>query len=239
MKNKVIIIGIVFVLLVSFLGLTSAEKINIDLENNYIPGENIDFKIILYNDNNEKIDGFLDFKIQNYYTDIVKEGKVSSGEIINFELPENSVRGLWKITAYYESIEKEGWFNVIELEKAEIKLQRDNLIVTNVGNIPYRKPISIGIGDHYETALIGLEVGQTKQIKLTAPEGNYDISVSDGTEENTFDIRGVPLTGNVIGLEGGVNGFWKRYPMVGLFLGVLMLVVLVIFGLKAYKKFSG
>ena len=101
MKNKVIIIGIAFVLLVSFLGVASAEKINIDLENNYIPGENIDFKIILYNDNNEKIDGFLDFKIQNYYTDVVKEGKVSSGELINFELPGNSVRGLWKITAYY------------------------------------------------------------------------------------------------------------------------------------------
>ena len=37
------------------------EKIKIESKNNYFPGETVEFKITLYNDNNEKISGNLNF----------------------------------------------------------------------------------------------------------------------------------------------------------------------------------
>jgi hypothetical protein len=217
----------------------SAEKIDIEVDNNYAPGEEVNFKIVLYNDDNEKIDGKLNYNVRNYYTEIIEEGVIDSGKSRTLELPENAIRGLWKINADYNVIKKDVWFNVGELEKAEISLEGNKLIITNVGNVQYKKGISISIGDHSETALVGLEIGRTKEILLTAPEGEYDIFVSDGTEENTLEFNGVSLTGNVVGLEKMKgNGFWNKYPMVSLFLGALVLVVIIVAGLKIKKEYG-
>jgi len=229
-------IFIIFIFFISS-GIVFAEKIDIVVGNSYFPGEDVEFKAVLYNDNNEKIDGSLGFKVQDYYTNIVKEGIVSSGEKINLKLPENAIRGLWKITVMFGDIKKEEWFDVGELEKAEIKLEGSNLIITNIGNVFYRKPISISIGDHSETALVRLAIGETKKIRLTAPEGVYDIFVSDGTKENTLEFKGIPLTGKVIGLEKVNDSFWKGYPVVSLFLGVLGLVIIIVAGLKVYNYY--
>ncbi len=176
--------------------------------------------------------------VQNYYTELIQEGSAGSGEEMTLSLSENAVKGLWKITANFEGVEGNAWFNVAELEKAEIKLENSNLIITNIGNVYYRKPISISIGDHSETAIVRLGVGQTKEIKLTAPEGEYNVVVSDGTDDNTFEISGVSLTGNVVGLEKVGSNFWKDYPMVSLFLGALVAVVVIVGGLKIRERFN-
>ena len=64
----------------------------------------------------------------------------------------------------------------------------DTLLVTNVGNVPYRKAIQIVIGNEIEIKELNLEVGQSKQFRLLAPDGDYKISVTDGSW-NTFPIR--------------------------------------------------
>ena len=53
----------------------------------------------------------------------------------------------------------------MELEKALITLDGETIIVKNVGNVPYRKPIQILIGEFEETALVPLGIGETKEIK--------------------------------------------------------------------------
>ena len=234
---------VLFLILIIFsIGLIYAENIGIEIIENkelFVPGEEINFKVTLYDNNTNKIDGEMSFEIQDYYADIINQGKVNSGEKVNFIISDGAYRGNWRINVYYNEIRVEEWFNVGELEKAEIRLERDQLIIKNIGNVVYGKPISISIGEHYETALVGLEIGQTKIIRLTAPEGEYNVKISDGTEDNTFETSGVSLTGNVVGLESVFGGgFWKRYPMVSVFLGVILLIIIIIFGLKAYKNFS-
>jgi hypothetical protein len=239
MKNRIILVfGILLVL--SFLGAVYAEKLDIQIENNYIPGEDVNFKLILYDDENNKIDGQISYIIQNYYSEIIKEGATSSGDEVVFKLPEDAIQGPWKISASYNNVEVNRLFNVGELEKAEIKLEGDILIIRNIGNTPYDKRILIYIGNNDQTAQVFLEVGQTKEIRLTAPDGKYDIKVIEGNDEKTLEFKEVSLTGNAIGLESvfGEQGFWKKYPAVSLFLVVLLLVVIVIVGLKAYKKYS-
>ncbi len=239
-RSNLIIILLTTLLLTS---LISAEKLGIEILNNkenYSPGENINFKINLYDNNNEKINGEISFSLMNYYKEIIYQGVLNSGEEFIFNLPENAIKGYWEIKASYNTLVVEELFNVLESEKIDIKLEQDNLIITNLGNVPVvSKQISISIGDNEETALVSLEIGQTKKIRLTAPAGNYDIKISDGTKENTFQISGVSLTGNVIGLERVIEGgFWKQYPLVSLFLTVLFLVVIIIIGLRIYKKIS-
>jgi len=237
-KTRVIWL-LMFALIINLsMGIISAEGIRMDIGDNYFPGEEARLLISIYDENGDKIDGLIQFIVQDYYTDIFKQGEVYSGEELVFKLPGDARRGLWKVSASYGEMTGEAWFNIQELEKAEIKLEGDRLIVRNVGNIPYGKPISISIGGHSETALVRLGVGQTKEVRLTAPEGEYDIKISDGTIENTFEVQGVGLTGNVVGLEKSNQGFLEKYSLVSLFLGVLGLVIAVVLGLKIHNRFS-
>ena len=236
MKKRVslTILSLIFISLFS-MGV-SAEKLDIQIGNNYIPGQEAKFNIVLYDDQNNKIKGELNYIIQDYYTEIVKEGIANSGEEISFNLSENAIQGPWKITATYNEIKTNKLFNIGELEKAEITLENDVLIVKNIGNTIYEKNILIYIGDNDQTAQIYLEIGQSKKIRLTAPEGVYDVKVIEGNEqnqENVLEFNDVSLTGNVIGLERVLgDGFWKRYPIVGVFLIAVFLVACVVFTLK-------
>lgn len=255
MKKKIsgeLVVGLIFVGAIVFLlvfgsrltGYAVAEdseaggkKLDIQIGNNYVPGEEVVFKIVLYDENNNKIEGDINYIIQNYYTEIIKEGSIGSGKEVIFKLLENAVQGPWKISANYKGIEVNRLFNVGGLEKAEIKLDGDILTIQNIGNVLYEKKILIYIGSVDQTAAVSLEIGQTKKIRLTAPDGSYNIKVIEGNEEQTLEFEGVKLTGNVVGLERVLgDSFWKKYPLVVLFLGAILLIIVVVVVLKFRRK---
>ena len=241
-----LLLGLTGLFILLIIGIISAEKIGIDINNNYVPGDNIRFKITLYDDYNKIINKDVGFIIKNYYKEVITSGNAKSGEDINFKLPENSERGLWEISAKHNDIEQVIRFNVLELERAEIKIEGSNLIITNVGNVPYGKSMQITIQENKETILVPLGFGETKTIRLTAPAGNYEVRVNDGTQKEDIVFSGVSLTGNVIGVENPRGNnilnqynifFFNEYPMVSMFLVVLVLVILIIIGLKIYHGY--
>ena len=252
MKKRIsgeIVVSIIFVGLLAFLIIFGAKitgyavsestsyKIDIEMENTYVPGEEISFKMVLYDENNNKIEGEIDFYVRDYYSDIIEQGQINSGQEKTFKLSENAIQGPWAMTAFYNDVEVTRLFTIEKLEKAEINLEEDNLVIKNIGNTVYEKEILIYIGNNDQTAKIYLEVGQIKRIKLTAPDGEYKIKVI--SDDISFEIEGVSLTGNVIGLERVLeNGFWKKYPMVSLFLGAVGFLVIIITVLKLHDKFG-
>ncbi len=217
----------------------TAEKLSIQIGDSYTPGEIVKFKITLYSDDNSQIKGIINYKIQDFYKEIIYEGTAESGEETSFQLPADTRKGYAAVIAQYNGLEQTQLFNVMELEKISIKLEEDYLVISNEGNTEIlSKQISISIGEHHETALVSLAIGQVKKIRLTAPQGEYDIRVSDGTEENTFEVKEVSLTGNVIGLERlKEKSFWEEYPLVILFLFSIIVIALVIGGLRFRDRY--
>lgn len=234
MKKSWMILGIICSLLI--LNLVYAEKLEINIKE--ANPEKVVFKINLYDNYNNIIDGNVDYLIEDYYTDVMKQGNANSGEDIVYELPANPVQGPWKITAKYNEIEANELFQVGKLEKADIKLVGDNLVIENIGNSVYDRNILISIGESKESARVYLEVGGIKKIKLTAPPGEYIIKINDGTNENTLTFSGVSLTGNAVGIERVMEGnFFQKFPLVSLFLLVLVMVIVVVSVLKMYRKY--
>ena len=232
-KRGAFIIGILFIIFL--IGFAYAEKLEIRLKQ--ISPDRFNFTIILYDNDNNKIDGEIGYKIQDYYTDNVGEGKVNSGEEISFELPKNPAQGPWKISASYDGAEISELFNVGDVKRADIRLEGDNLIVENTGNVAYDKKILITIGNEDQTAQIYLDVRQTKKIRLTAPDGQYNVKIDDG--EKLVSQSDVSLTGNVVGLESVIDGgFWSRYPLVALFLLSLFLVFVIVSVLKIRNRLT-
>jgi len=219
--------------------LITAEQIGIEIENNFAEKGDINFKITLYDDELNKINNNIGYTIKNPYSDIISEGNIPSGEKFNFQVSETSYPGTWGITATYNGITFEEKFIIDKIKKIDIKLEQDYLIIKNIGNILYDKDILIKINNQDQTARVYLDIGQEKKIKLTAPQGQYTITVNDGTQKQDLVFSQVSLTGNVIGLERIIEGgFWEKYPMVSLFLSVLLLVIIVITTLKIYQKIS-
>lgn len=235
-KKGMFLFCIVFIcIMLSFVNLANAEGIGISTKKN--DADTFNFKITLYDDNKNKIEGQLSYFIQDFHAEIVQEGSVNSGDDINFKLPKNPYQGPWKITARYKDIEANELFNVGDVKRGDIKLEGDNLIIENTGNVAYDKKILIIIGDQDQPADILLNVGQTKRIRLTAPTGEYTVKVDDG--EKQVIETGVSLTGNVIGVERVIEGgFWSKYPMVALFLLSLFLVFVIVSVLKIHDRLA-
>jgi hypothetical protein len=234
--KKSLILSVLVIFMAMFL--VGANQLGIDSNANYMPGEKANFKITLYDDSLNVLPGTIDYEIRNFYSDVMASGKISSGEILEYVIPENAVKGYWEIYAKSNDLEKSEVFNVLDGEKMDIKLEGDNLVISNLGNTPISsKQISISIGDNPLTALVSLEIGQVKKIKLTAPTQEYTIKVSDGTEKNTFEVSGVTLTGNVVGLESNMGkSFWQSYLLVGVFLIAVIGAFMVVSVLRIRRK---
>ena len=159
-------------------------------------------------------------------------------EVESFPIPKNMSSGYYKIRAYSSGVYGERQFYVDENEEAQFELLNDTLIITNIGNVAYKKPVQIIIGGVVEIKELNLEVGKQVKYRLAAPEGTYDIKVSDGS--NVFTETKVTLTGNSIRVldAGGRIGIWSRYFLVWFFLvGVLGLFIFVGYKRVRKKKF--
>jgi hypothetical protein len=229
---------LVFFVLLFIIPVISAEQIGIEINNTYSQTGSVSFQIIIYSDDGNRAEGMVDYVIRDYYTEIIEEGRAESGERIYFQLPKNAVQGPWEISASYNGTSARELFNVGDYKKIGVKLEEDRLIIENIGNVDYDKRILVTIGDQDETAQIYLSAGQTKEIRLSAPDGEYDVRVDTG-EEDELVFSDVALTGNVIGLERiSEKGFFSRFPLVSLFLIAIAGLVIIVFGMRFFKRQS-
>ncbi len=227
-KKRAIIFGLIFLVFFSLSANTVfAEKLSMQIERLY--DDNVNFKIVIYDNNNNKIDGEADYVIKDYSDDIVGNGESSSGEQISFKLPPNPVVGPWKIIASYKDKSITELFNVGDIKRADIRLEKSNLVIKNTGNVAYDNKILITIGDNYQSQTVYLAIGETRKLRLTAPAGEYTVKVDDGSSNKNLVFRGVSLTGNVIGLESVIEGnFFQKYPIVSVFLVVVFIAFFVL-----------
>ncbi len=235
-KREVILAGI-FLILFFLLNIVSAEKLSLQIEK--LQNDAVSFKAIVYDDNNNKLNGEAKYVIQDYYTDVMGEGRINSGEEVKFKLPKNPSQGPWKINVSYKDKSVAEFFNVGEIKRADIRLENDNLIIENTGNVVYGNNLLIAIGDGYQTEKVYLAIGGMRKLRLTAPAGEYTVKVDDGSREKNIVFSGVSLTGNAIGLENVIEGnYWKRYPEVIVFL-VIVFASVIVLTFKLRKKDSG
>ncbi len=216
------------------------SKIDIIIDKqSIIPGNELGFKAILYDQANKEVSGDINIVIKNPKEEIFFSQISVSGEEKKLNVEKNFSDGYWVIEASSLNIKNKKLFYVEKKEEAEFKLDNQTLTITNTGNVPYKKSVQIAIGDELKTIELDLNVGETTSFKLIAPDGDYDVKVTDGI--NTFEQGKVSLTGNVIGVmnirkAGGALG---RYPIVWIFLIFIFgLFILMIINKVAKKKFA-
>lgn len=198
---------IVLVCMVFLLQGVLAQSYNLDI--NIIPEEKVFFepgevmRMIIKDSENKRLDGEVLLSIYDVTGNLVQEEKVNSNGIVEIILNEGLISGEGKLVASYEGSETKEYFSISENEMVKFELEGDTLKVTNIGNTKYEKKISIIIGETRGTKSPSLDIGESKSYRLVAPEGVYNIRISDDGNSEPLDIQNIKLrsigTGNVIG----------------------------------------
>ena len=272
MKRGVVITAIILIIIVlalvfiipRFTGYSvyAPNKIKINMAQETInPGENLTFSVEVYDDSNAQINTLVDISIEDANKNFVINKQIQSGKEETISLDKNAPFGYWKLVAKYtdsqdNKIEDYYLFNVEVKENVEFSLDGDVLKITNFGNSVYEKTIQIVIGDTIGTKPVRLDIGESMTLRLTAPEGSYNIRVTDG--KNTITRSNVALTGNVIGIldskstsrtdiTGGINpdqdgsfiSFIKNKSVVYLFLAIIAGAAILLAVERNYRKKLG
>ncbi len=226
----------------------NVEGIPTELKNSinklsFKPEETMEIETLLFDQVNDLIITNVAIKIIDPSGKKVLEREISTDSVLRFNFPKYALPGKWLIRSEAEGLRIESKVNIEIVEKIKFLIEDPNLIISNVGNVVYKKPINIIIGDKTITKKTSLRPGETVNIILSKEikeSGSYDIKIIFGDEEEIFENISLQrerksfgdfITGNfVLGTAGKAPSF-VYYIILG--------VILVGFLFVSYFNFKG
>ena len=112
-------------------------------------------------------------------------------------------------------------------------MKNNTLLIKNLGNVPYKKPIEVSIGGVTDVKDLDLEIGKSIVLTLGAPDGEYDIAVNDGNSQQ--ELGRTFLTGRAIGIGDVENVIFSD---IGIWIWTLFIVILIIAILILWRKIA-
>ena len=160
----------------------------------------------------------------------------NSEEISSISFPTNATPGTYTIISSYNDIKDSKTFIMQSIQKIEIEFLDTILIIKNVGNDIYNKTIKINIGNEIRELELNIKVGEERRFNLKAPNGEYEVSVTDGTDTSEKTLL---LTGGAIAINDlkGLAIFTK-YPIIWIFIIIILGLIGIVIFFK-YRKSAG
>lgn len=198
---------------------------------NIVPGEKFSIGTEVYDQSGKEIEGKTSIKLisPNYEETIAT---VEAGDFSEFKLEENATVGNWRVISSFNQLITEREITVIENQKASFEMEDSILIIKNIGNVKYNKTINVNIGEEVTPLVLNIGIGETRKFNLQAPNGEYEVSISDG--ENSIS-NSVLLTGKAISVSDIDSKIFKDYLFVWIFLILVLGITGVIF-VRKYRK---
>ncbi len=203
---------------------------NLDLK----PGEILLFTPKVYDQGGQEISNqTINLIIRDSQGKRIKEFISDTSQGNEFKLMPNAISGYWTIEAFLDSLIEKKEFYVKTNQEAKFEIMNNTLVITNIGNVPYKKTIEVKIGDETRIKTVELNLNESVKFKLSAPKGEYNIEVDDGKE--TFSTSGVALTGRAIGISK-MTGSAISQGAVKSIIWIFIIIVLGFFIFILFKK---
>lgn len=212
------------------------KKIEIAFDKQSVsPADQIKYTILAFDQAGEEMKTESSLTIYRPDETVATKKLVKTQEPITFKPARNDTPGYWRAEVTAGSFNAEKTFLVEEYELIDFELVDDILTVKNVGNVPYDKPFEVTIGDTTEVKTLAepLSLGATKQYKLVAPDGQYNIKVSDGSDAKELGIA--PLTGRAVSVEDIGQSLSNNLTIL---LALIVILLIAITGLYIYRSIS-
>ena len=212
------------------------KSINIETDKQGIfPVENITFSTTILDQASDKIDEKVAAKVYDSSNNIIYQKLINSGEVVTLTFATNQTPGSYKIEAKALSLSTDKNFDIKNYEKLDFVFDNPILNVKNIGNVLFNKSLQVSIGEESRILDINLGLGAEKNFTISAPEGEYNITITDGYEN--FTRSNVMLTGAVISIEEVREVIsWKNYTVVWSFLALLIILFVMVIFKRARKN---
>jgi len=204
------------------------NNLEIISKNDVNPGEDFIFKIILHDQTGESISSQVQILLKDSSGKIIKQFNEITNKDLIFSVSPNELPSTWEILAESNQIKSTKNFKINEKREIKTEIINNTLIIRNVGNVMYEGEVFINIGEETLPIKTSLDVGESKEYKLYAPAGEYEVSIIEEGKEK-LKQRTV-LTGGTIGLKE------KKNRIFGFFF--IWIFILLVFGFVAYTIFK-
>lgn len=199
------------------------------------PGKILEIKPMLLDQAGNSISDEVSVVISNENSERVFEKIIKSDETIQYEVPTNLTAGYYTIDASSVELSSTKTVYVNEKAIASFELKNGTLIVTSIGNIPYKKDIQIDMNGKPFVEKVDLGLTGSQEFRLTG-DGEYDVKISDGETEIT---GGVALTGHAVNVEAVKKGIIAlNTPIVWIFFIIVLGAGILFFFRNVLKKKS-
>mgnify|MGYP001619901804 FL=1 len=203
-------------------------SLEIILDKEVMPGTNAKIKAVLHDQTGENINLMAKITIKDDKQNIIEQTEKATDEYLEVPIVYNQKSSVWEASAEFDNLIAESTFLIQEKKDVNVSLVNNTLIITNVGNVPYNDTITLKIGDKTIFVDTNLDVDKSKKYLLTAPDGEYSISIlEEGEDELTLSSF---LTGRVISAK-------ERKGIRGLFSFAWIFIILIL-GYVAYMFFK-
>lgn len=164
-----------------------------------LPGSALNYRVLAYDQADEQMIVKDEVTLiaperQTFWT---REGY--SMQLQQWDIPHNAIPGRWTLSAEIGSLHYETAFEVAAVKNVSFRLESGLLIVTNTGNVAYDGPLEVVIGNTPTTVDAKLNVGESAQYRLSAPEGEHAVRVS--AANTSHDFGNVFLTGKSVSVK--------------------------------------
>lgn len=206
------------------------------LEKNQInPTEKLRIKPILYDQSGDEI------KNGKVVLTIKDSGKIlrqSEGDLGTFfEYEFNSTYPPSKkgsVFAISSGLSTETEFEVLAFKKVSVEIINNTILLKNQGNIPYNDTVLIQIGEKTLKLNTSLDIGESKKYILSAPNGEYEVKISAGDNQQ---IKNIALTGDAISVREFTN-FSGVSLIKKIFIWLFIIIILGFFAYFAFREFK-
>lgn len=172
----------------------------------FIPKENVGFSVSLVDQAGDPIADTVNVGLYDPDENLVLTKTVMTGTSDSVVLPEQAEPGAWSVKADGFGLSDEDTITVREYMAADVSLDGSELVINNLGNVPFRKDLGIEAGNLRETKDVKLKVGDSERIKLDKlfPDGTYQVRLPDfGKVFDGVNIGNGKENGNGL---GGITG---------------------------------
>ena len=203
-----------------------------------VPGNIFYYQVFIYDQARDEMQGEVTIHIYKPDKSEFLQRLIEANSNYEFKVEKNYTPGYWSVDGKIGEIEIEKIFLIEELEIASFELVNETLIITNVGNVPYTRPVEIKIGGVSEVKEMNLGLGESKTFRLRAPDGDYNVEVFDG--DKSENLGTTSLTGNAIRISdiGLFSSLQDNFYILIWVLIILILLVIIILVIRKFLKRS-
>src|SRR3989344_3050277 len=148
-------------------------------EGSYYPDQNLGFTVILLDQASDPMQENINVYLINLNDDVVDSEVVAAGTESSIHIPTKAAPGTWKLKVDGLGLSSEAVLNVKEDKRVNASVDGTNLIIENVGNVPYIGALEILGNNLSKIKNIDLGVGEKQNIKLDKifSSGYYNITL--------------------------------------------------------------